>query len=422
MSKDKEEDILTKIMNLYIDENIFYLSPLNKELISKIKEILKNYPFSSNIKKSQSPQELNTIIFYLDCLLLKNQNPEDFFILMKYMTTFGEESLLIIKIIVHTQLVKLQKISILDEDTRIKIKLKNGEGLFGVKLSHKDKLPFNSYVQFTGKIANVSIIKKMNTKVSYFCPNCGIIGTINLDSGNNNKNMEPDKSHKCDENCENNFDVKIQKNFYEPVYIRYLSVETELGEIICLVLEEDFNIKYLHNKKELMFEGIVKSKPDNDKSNTNIYKKFVKIINIYEIEKNTVTFELKSNLLVNQNKTLLNLSNFVKLSQKFRTCYKLLGFKKIDYNNLLFFYFLFSLSNKSSYNLRIHIVNLSKNELSNLEYIKNINETYPKLFKFINNETISHHISNKNNTNQASFQNYFGNNNLVINNYDSKYI
>ena len=422
MTQDKEEDILAKIMNLYIDENIFYLSPLNKELISKIKEILKNYPFSSNIKKSKSPQENNTIIFYLDCLLLKNQNPEDFFILMKYMTTFGEESLLIIKIIVHTKLVKLEKISKLDEDTRIKIKLKNGEGLFGVKLSHKDKLPFNSYVQFTGKISNVSIIKKMNTKVSYFCPNCGIIGTINLDSGNNNKNMEPDKSHKCDENSENNFDVKIQKNFYESVYIRYLSVETELGEIICLVLEEDFNIKYLHNKKELMFEGVVKSKPDNDKSNTNIYKKFVKIINIYEIEKNTVSFELKSNLLVNQNKTLLNLSNFVKLPKKFRTCYKLLGFQKIDYNNLLFFYFLFSLSNKSSYNLRIHIVNLSKNELSNLEYIKNINETYPKLFKFINNETISHHISNKNNTNPAAFQNYFGNNNLVINNYDSQYI
>ena len=264
MSQDKinetEEKILKNVMNLYTYEDIFYLSPLNKELITKIKEILKNYPFIANIKKSQSPQEHSTIIFYLDCLLLKNQNPEDFFILMKYMTTFGEESLLIMKIIVHTQLINLKKISMLDTNTRIRIKLKNGEGLFGVKLSKKDKLPFNSYVQFTGKILSVSIIKKIHTKVSYVCPNCGIIGISNLNFGNNNKNInEPEKNHKCDENNENLADIKIQKNYLEPIYVRYLSVDTELGEIICLVLEEDFNINYLHNKKELMFEGIVKS-------------------------------------------------------------------------------------------------------------------------------------------------------------------
>ena len=158
-------------------------------------------------------------------------------------------------------------------------------------------------------------------------------------------------------------------------------------------------------------------------ANTNIYKKFVKIINIYEIEKNSVSFELKSNMLINQNKALSNLSNFVKLSNKFLTCYKLLGLRKIDYNNLLFFYFLFSLSNNSSYGLRIHLVNLSKNELSNLEYIKNINESFPKLFKFIDNDPVSHRINNsKNSSNSGVFQNYFGNINLVINNYDQQYI
>ena len=150
--------------------------------------VLNNYPFALNIKKSPSPQEKNNITFYLDCLLLKNQNPEDFFILMKYMTTFGEESLLIIKIIVHTQLIKNEKISEMDENIRIKIKLKNGEGLFGVKLSQKDKLPFNSFVQFTGKILNVSIIKKIHIKISYICPNCGVIGITNLSFGKNNKN------------------------------------------------------------------------------------------------------------------------------------------------------------------------------------------------------------------------------------------
>ena len=423
-NKENEDKILKNVMNLYIDEDAFYLSPLNKELITKIKEILKNYPFSINIKKSLSPQENNNMIFYLDCLLLKNQNPEDFFILMKYMTTFGEESLLIIKIIVHTHLIKLEKISMFDTNTRIKIKLKNGEGLFGVKLSQKDRLPFNSYVQFTGKILNVSIIKKIHTKVSYICPNCGVIGTSNLNFGKNNKDyIEPDKSHKCEDNNENKYtEVKIQKNFLEPIYVRYLLVDTELGEIVCLILEEDFNINYLHNKKELMFEGIVKSKPDNDKFNTNIYKKFVKIINIYEIEKNSVSFELKSNMLINQNKTLSNLSNFVKLNKKFKACYKLLGLCKIDYNNLLFFYFLFSLSNNSSYNLRIHLINLSKNELSNLEFIKNINNAHPKLFQFIDNETVVHRINNKNQSNSEVFQNYFGNNNLVINNYDQQYI
>ena len=429
MSKDqtksnKDEEILAKVMNYYIDENIFYLSPSNKELLSKIKQILSNYPFSSHISFVSSPQEHKTLTLYIDCLILKNQNPEDFFILMKYMTTFGEESLLILKIVSHMNLIKMEKISILDKDIRIKIKFKNAEGLFGVKLSKKEKLPFNSFVQFTGHILNVSIIKKINTKVIYECPFCGVVGVSNLDFGKNNKNnFAPDKTHRCSQSENNNIgEIRIQKLFSEPIYVRYLLVETEFGEINCLVLEEDFDIKYLHNKKELMFEGIVKSKQFNDRQNSNIYKKFVKIINIYEIDKNSISFELKSNMFLNQDKILSNLSKFIKQQKKFKTCYKLLGLKKIDYNNLLFFYYLFSLSNNTSYNLRIHIVNLSKNELSNLESIKYINSTYPKLFKFINNETVSHRMNQKSANNSEVFQNYFGNSNLVINNYDNQYM
>ena len=429
MSKDqtksnKDEEILAKVMNYYIDENIFYLSPSNKELLSKIKQILSNYPFSSHISFASSPQEHKTLTLYIDCLILKNQNPEDFFILMKYMTTFGEESLLILKIVSHMNLIKMEKISILDKDIRIKIKFKNAEGLFGVKLSKKEKLPFNSFVQFTGHILNVSIIKKINTKVIYECPFCGVVGVSNLDFGKNNKNnFAPDKTHRCSKSENNNIgEIRIQKLFSEPIYVRYLLVETEFGEINCLVLEEDFDIKYLHNKKELMLEGIVKSKQFNDRQNSNIYKKFVKIINIYEIDKNSISFELKSNMFLNQDKILSNLSKFIKQQKKFKTCYKLLGLKKIDYNNLLFFYYLFSLSNNTSYNLRIHIVNLSKNELSNLESIKYINSTYPKLFKFINNETVSHRMNQKSANNSEVFQNYFGNSNLVINNYDNQYM
>ena len=429
MSKDqtksnKDEEILAKVMNYYIDENIFYLSPSNKELLSKIKQILSNYPFSSHISFASSPQEHKTLTLYIDCLILKNQNPEDFFILMKYMTTFGEESLLILKIVSHMNLIKMEKISILDKDIRIKIKFKNAEGLFGVKLSKKEKLPFNSFVQFTGHILNVSIIKKINTKVIYECPFCGVVGVSNLDFGKNNKNnFAPDKTHRCSQSENNNIgEIRIQKLFSEPIYVRYLLVETEFGEINCLVLEEDFDIKYLHNKKELILEGIVKSKQFNDRQNSNIYKKFVKIINIYEIDKNSISFELKSNMFLNQDKILSNLSKFIKQQKKFKTCYKLLGLKKIDYNNLLFFYYLFSLSNNASYNLRIHIVNLSKNELSNLESIKYINSTYPKLFKFINNETVSHRMNQKSANNSEVFQNYFGNSNLVINNYDNQYM
>ena len=77
------QEILRTVMNYYIDENIFYLSPSNKELLSKIKQILSKYPFSTHIKYVSSPQEYKTLILYLDCLVLKNQNPEDFFILMK---------------------------------------------------------------------------------------------------------------------------------------------------------------------------------------------------------------------------------------------------------------------------------------------------------------------------------------------------
>ena len=422
---EKEDEVLSKVMHYYMDENIFYLSPSNKELLTKIKQILSKYPFDSYIKYISSPQEHKTFILFLDCLLLRNQNPEDLFILIKYMTTFGEESLSILKIISHLNLIKIGKISLSANDIRVKIKLKNAEGLFGVKSSKKEKLPFNSYVQFTGNILNVSIIKKINTKAIYECPFCGIIGISNLDFGKNNKNeLAPDKSHRCNEsenNINNNGEIRIHKIFCEPIYVRYLLVQTEFGEINCLVLEEDFQINFL-NKKELMFEGIVKSKQFNDKQNSNIYKKYVKLINIYEINKNSVSFELKSNMLINQNKTLSNLSNFVKQKKKFKLCYKLLHFKKVDFNNLLFFYYLFSLSNNISYNLHIHIVNLSKNELSCLESIKRINEYYPNLFKFINNETISHRIISKNGNNSEVFQNYLANSNLVINNYDNQYM
>ena len=130
---DKDKEIQSKVMQYYVYENIFNLSPLNKELLSKINQILSNYPFSSNIKYIPSPQEHKTLLLYLDCLLLKNQNPEDFFILMKYMTTFGEESLIILKILAHVNLIKAEKISSLDNDIRIKIKLKNAEGLFAWK-------------------------------------------------------------------------------------------------------------------------------------------------------------------------------------------------------------------------------------------------------------------------------------------------
>ena len=422
---EKEDEVLSKVMHYYMDENIFYLSPSNKELLTKIKQILSKYPFDSYIKYISSPQEHKTFILFLDCLLLRNQNPEDLFILIKYMTTFGEESLSILKIISHLNLIKIGKISLSANDIRVKIKLKNAEGLFGVKSSKKEKLPFNSYVQFTGNILNVSIIKKINTKAIYECPFCGIIGISNLDFGKNNKNeLAPDKSHRCNEsenNINNNGEIRIHKIFCEPIYVRYLLVQTEFGEINCLVLEEDFQINFL-NKKELMFEGIVKSKQFNDKQNSNIYKKYVKLINIYEINKNSVSFELKSNMLINQNKTLSNLSNFVKQKKKFKLCYKLLRFKKVDFNNLLFFYYLFSLSNNISYNLHIHIVNLSKNELSCIESIKRINEYYPNLFKFINNETISHRIISKNGSNSEVFQNYLANSNLVINNYDNQYM
>ena len=132
----------------------------------------------------------------------------------------------------------------------------------------------------------------------------GIIGISNLDFGKNNKNeLTPDKSHRCNEaenDINNNREIRIHKIFCEPINVRYLLVQTEFGEINCLVLEEDFQINFL-NKKELMFEGIVKSKQFNDKQNTNIYKKYVKLINIYEINKNSVSFEFKSNMLLNQN-------------------------------------------------------------------------------------------------------------------------
>ena len=403
MKLDPNTDFaLMEIISLYYDKENFLINNFNLELLDKIYQILSQLNLKNLLVKTES----NAYTFFLDFNILKSQNPENFLVLMKYIQTFGEESLTFIKCVVHYYMIKIEKMTI---SSKIILRMKNEKELFLVESTQKLKV--NSYVQLYCTVTNVSPLKIFNTKLNYICSNCGVIATKNL-LFNNVKNVNA-IFHQCENGKDDN--IKITKEYIESIYIRYINVECKGENILCMIDEENFNMSLLDG--EVKISGVVKARNENEK-NENFYIKYINIIQVEEIPKN------KNFTSLNFDDLKIQIANFKSIKSKFSFCYNKL-LQKIDYLNILLFYYLFSLSQNQEYNLKLQCINLTKNDLSNYSSIQRIQSQFPHLFKVIQNElTLSNNNQNNKNLNSFKKENEyytnFTNDHLVIMNNENK--
>lgn len=390
---------LSDIISRYYELDNFLSNLFNKELLNKIYQILNTLELSRYF--SRNPDN-GQFFFTLDFELIKNISAENFLIIMKYIQTFGEESITFIKVILHLHLIESNQVSI-SEKTRVVLQLKNSNSIFLVD-SFK-KLKVNSYIEFYGKIISVSQLKKYNTKIKYSCSHCGVFAIKSLVYNSKNNFFY----HQCEESGEGN---KIIKEYISPIYIRNLTVELGDSQIECLVSEDMFSYDLLNT--EIKFSGIVKAKNENEK-NENIYIKYIRIVQLAPVKD---PIDLEKRVPKNPEEIIKEITNFLRVKHKFAYCYNKL-LPKVDYNNILFFYYLFSLSeNSDEYNLRIHFINLTKNELSNYQSIRQLSSQFSSLFKLIKNEKISPNQKSQKKPDN-DFTNY-PNEHLIIENFDLK--
>ena len=411
MSLDAKKDKnLLKIISLYYDKDSFFINSFNSEILNKINNILNEnmilscFTFNNNNNNNLT----NKNLFILHCEKVKNENLENYLILMKYINTFGEESISFIKVILHLYCIKNNKIS---TNEKIQLKIFTPSELFLIESNHNLKI--NYFVQFYGRIIHISTLKKLNTRVNYICTNCGIILSKKITLTNFKK--ENIDFHKCEELINiSEFNPKIICEYTDPIYIRYIIIEFQEQKILGLIEEEDYNCNLLNCY--LKFSGIVKTKFKTEK-NENFYTKYIKII---QVEKDFTfnerdNFNFYHNFNFNEPAFLSKISNMLNLKNKFSFCYNRL-IPKIDYSNLCLFYYLFSLSeNNPEYNLKIHFLNLSKNNISCLKNIKRLYNLFPNLFKFYSNE-----MNNPSSKIENDIYINYPNSHLIINNIENK--
>ena len=413
----KKNKNLLKIISIYYDKDSFFINSFNSEILNKINNILSSNMISSYFTQDNNTQinkNLNEILFTLNCENLKNDNLENYLILMKYINTFGEESIAFIKVLLHLYCIETKKISNISE-IKIKLKIFTPSELFLIEPNQNLKI--NYFIQFYGRIISISMLKKLNTRINYICTNCGIILSKKITLTNFKK--ENIDFHKCEELINvSEFNPKTIFEYTEPIYIRYVIIEFQDQKILGLIEEEDYSSELLNCN--LKFSGIVKTKYQTDK-NENFYIKYIKIIQIEKdfnnqmINNENCYFNNIQNFNFNDLGFISKISNMLNLKNKFSFCYNRL-IPKIDYCNICFFYYLFSLSeNNSEYNLKIHFINMSKNNLSCLKNIKRLFNLFPNLFKFYSNEIKSPPSKLENDT----FINY-PNSHLIINNFENK--
>ena len=410
-------EILQKIISFYYDLESFSISNLNKELLFKLNTIFRSikllnficFPISYNNEEYYEKR----IIFKLDMEIIKNENINNYFMLIKYISIFGEESICFIKIIIHFYLYEIEKINEIKLTLfKIDIKFINANDIFKVvEEKNNSNLKVNFFIELNGYIKTISNIKKKNTNVNFNCPFCGIIKKKKIYNKNIIKN---ENIHFCPNNNNNQVNLNIEYN--NPIYIRYLDIEinndNNNNNILAEIEENKFNINLLN--KNVKIYGIIKTKKNNN-NNNNFYIKYIKIIQIEIVEffsiNNIYNNKENGNIICKLFNTFKNIKN------KFSYFYNNL-IPKIDYNNILLFYFLFSLSrNNSEYNIKINFIEMScRNEISNLNNIKRIFNKFPSLFKYIEYKK-NNTIINFNYLNNNDFINN-DNNNFIINNLD----
>ena len=407
-------EILQKIISHYYDLESFSINNLNKELLFKLNSIFRSIKLLNLIcfQNSYNNEDYyeKRIIFNLDMEIIKNDNINNYFMLIKYISIFGEESICFIKIIIHFYLYENEKIN-QNKLTlfQIDIKFINANDIFKLtEEKNNNNLKVNSFIELNGYIKAISNIKKKNTNVNFNCPFCGVIKNKKIYNKNIIKN---ENIHFCPNNNNNQINLNLEYN--NPIYIRYLDIEinseTNNNNILAEIEENKFNINLLN--KNVKFFGIIKTKKNND-NNNNFYIKYIKIIQIENFE----NFCLNNIYNNKDNENIISklFNTFKEIKNKFSYFYNNL-IPKIDYNNILLFYFLFSLSkNNSEYNIKINFIEMScRNEISNLINIKRIFNKYPNLFKYIEYKK-NNTIINFNELNNNEFINN-DNNNFIIN-------
>ena len=357
---------LMDIITLYYDKENFFINDFNLELLNRISQILTQLPLSDLFLKD----ELSGFSFILDFDQLKTFNPENFIVIMKYIQIFGEESFAFIKVIAHYYLYKKEMFAI---NRQIHLRIKNAKEMFLIESIQQLKV--NSYVQLYGRVTSISPIKIFHTKINYFCSNCGLIVTKSLMFNN------PKKVNSLIHDCQNgkNEEPKITKEYIEPIYIRYLNIDVNGENVLCMIKEDIFSMPLLNENVKI--SGVVKTRNENEKKEN----LFIKYINLNQIE--AIPFN-RHFIPSNIDELKRSMANVFPIKRKFSYCYNKL-IPKIDYPNLLLFYYLFSLSEKEEQNLKIQIINLTKSELSNVQNIQNLENQFPSMFKVLQNEVIS---------------------------------
>ena len=241
----KKNKNLLKIISLYYDKDSFFINSFNSEILNKINNILSPKMISSFFTQdnnSQIKKNSNEILFTLNCENVKNQNLENYLILMKYINTFGEESIAFIKVLLHLYCIQANQISN-NSDIKIKLKIFTPSELFLIEPNQNLKI--NYFVQFFGRIISISMLKKLNTRINYICTNCGIILSKKITLTNFKK--ENIDFHKCEELINiSEFNPKIIFEYTEPIYVRYIVIEFQDQKILGLIEEEDYSSELLN--------------------------------------------------------------------------------------------------------------------------------------------------------------------------------
>ena len=152
-----------ELINLYFDEENFSLSQTNLDLFNKLIEILSQLT-NANFFEFETTGGIKRIKFILDFNQLEIQKVENASLLQKLLQNFGEQTYIFIRIIFHRMLKEKEKdFNIKIPNIPINLEIRNSDYYF--RISSNDKLKYNSFVEFYGRIIKFSNVKQLNTKM-----------------------------------------------------------------------------------------------------------------------------------------------------------------------------------------------------------------------------------------------------------------
>ncbi|MCQ2819709.1 MAG: hypothetical protein MJ252_20785 [archaeon] len=408
-----DDDTYRHLIDIYHDQNTFENSKdqFNEQLLLQLDGMLRQFPIREfiEIKEIGGKRKFK---FVLNFELIKVTNPEMFLILVKLLQTFGEQTTIFIKIVLHKIITEKEpNIARQIENERLEMSFKNEGECFVV--NDKGKLKVNSYVEFNTRLSKFSSLKRIPTKLRVYCTSCDYeeIKNLVLDGGIKVQKENVDYIHVC-RKAKKSEDYNVIKEYLQPMLIRYFFAEIGNEKVLCVINEEKFKSEYLNQNIKL--SGIVKAKNEKAKED-NLFIKYIFVTDISFIEDEYSKINLNSNenifALDNPNSNLNSIDLIQKLTQ-FSKCQNKLSyfynmfFPNIEFNNILAFYYLFSLSEGNpDFNLRINMVNLTKNQIPALDLLRNLKLRFSQnLFQIYPNQIGIQNGTNQNQIKKSSLE------------------